>query len=278
MAYNVLIVDDSETTRSMIAKTLRLAGVDMGELFEASDGVEALEVLRSRWVDVVFADLNMPVMDGLELISHMREDGLLATVPVVVVSTEGSIRRMGDLCDMGVVAYVRKPFTPEELGKLVREILAEPAALDLSAVEAAFQEALEGFAFRVADRVDPAPEAPERVLVATMRFSGTAARGSVTIAVAEQTSRNLAADALGVSPDEAGPHAGLDTLRELLNVTCGRILTALYGDEPVFDLAPPHVEPGDAGAWHELASHADTLAFDAEGEALLLSLAVDRGR
>ncbi len=123
MAINVLVVDDSEIVRQVIAKTLQLAGVPVNQLFMAGNGKEALEILAENWVDLVFSDINMPVMTGIELIEEMHKDDLLKTVPVIVVSTEGSVTRMEELRAKGVSAYVRKPFTPETLRKVVEEVL-----------------------------------------------------------------------------------------------------------------------------------------------------------
>ncbi len=125
MAYNVLLVEDSATVRDVIAKTLQLAGVDIGELHQAGNGAEALEVLRTKWVDVVFTDINMPVMNGVELVQRMSDDGLLATIPVIILSTDGSATRVEQLMSKGVRAYVRKPFTPEILRTVILEVLEE---------------------------------------------------------------------------------------------------------------------------------------------------------
>ncbi|HOJ32248.1 MAG TPA: response regulator [Candidatus Hydrogenedentes bacterium] len=123
MAINVLVVDDSETVRQVIAKTLQLANLPIGQVFMAGNGKEALDVLADNWVDLVFSDINMPVMGGIELIERMRSDELLKTIPVIVVSTEGSTTRIEELRAKGVSAYVRKPFTPETLRKVVEDVL-----------------------------------------------------------------------------------------------------------------------------------------------------------
>jgi two-component system chemotaxis response regulator CheY len=123
MPYNILIVDDSETVRAVIGRTLEMAGVPVRTLREAQNGEEALAILRDDWIDLVFTDINMPVMSGVEMIQHMQEDDLLGTIPVVVVSTEGSKTRIEDLMDRGVRAYIRKPFTPEKVKKIVDELL-----------------------------------------------------------------------------------------------------------------------------------------------------------
>ena len=125
MAYNILIVDDSQMIRKVIAKALDIAKIPVGKLFEASNGKEGLEVLKQEWVDLVLVDINMPVMGGVEMVENMAEDGLMSSVPVVIVSTEGSQTRIEDLSSKGVRAYIRKPFTPEQLKQVVGEILEE---------------------------------------------------------------------------------------------------------------------------------------------------------
>lgn len=123
MAYNILVVDDSATMRAVIAKTLRLGGVDVGTLFEAGNGIEGLEILRREWIDLVLADINMPEMGGMRMVEEMKADDSLGTIPIVIVSTEGSAARLGELKERGVSAILRKPFPPEELKKTVDALL-----------------------------------------------------------------------------------------------------------------------------------------------------------
>jgi two-component system chemotaxis response regulator CheY len=125
MPYNILLVDDSETVRAIIAKTLALADIPTANVYQAANGKEALEILSREWVDLVFADINMPVMGGVEMIEKMYGDGLLKTIPVIIVSTEGSLTRIDELKSMGVKAYIRKPFTPEMLRKVVDGIMEQ---------------------------------------------------------------------------------------------------------------------------------------------------------
>ena len=126
MAYNVLIVDDSATTRAIIARTLEIVpGIELNEIFQASNGKEALETLDRNWVDIVFADINMPVMDGVAMVEQMAKRKDIAKIPVIIISTEGSQTRIEELLRLGVRAYVRKPFTAEEVGQVVSDILGE---------------------------------------------------------------------------------------------------------------------------------------------------------
>jgi two-component system chemotaxis response regulator CheY len=123
MSFNILIVDDSRTIRSVIKKTLLIAGIPTSELYEASNGLEGLQIMKDNWVDLCFADINMPVMSGIEMIEKMQEDQELAKLPVVIVSTEGSKTRIEELFRKGVRAYLRKPITPEIIRNVVREVL-----------------------------------------------------------------------------------------------------------------------------------------------------------
>jgi two-component system chemotaxis response regulator CheY len=128
MALNLLIVDDSETVRAVLAKTLQLSGISVGELHKAANGKEALEILKDHWIDLIFSDINMPVMGGMEMIQQMQQDDVLKTIPVIVVSTEGSMTRIEQLKAQGVRAYIRKPFTPELVRAVVEDIIG-PAGL-----------------------------------------------------------------------------------------------------------------------------------------------------
>ncbi len=127
MAYNIMIVDDSLTARTFIARTLEISGVELQQVFQARNGQEALDLLQREWVDIVFVDINMPVMNGVELVRRMRASEVLKSVPVIVISTDRSAQRMNELKAAGVQAYLTKPITPEELKSIVERYLT-PAA------------------------------------------------------------------------------------------------------------------------------------------------------
>ncbi len=115
---HVLIVDDSPILRAAIKKVVKLAGVP-----EAGNGVEALEVLETVWIDLVLLDLNMPVMDGEQFATELRKREDLQDVAVVVVSTEANRDRLDRMRALGVERTLRKPFEPEDLCRLIGEVL-----------------------------------------------------------------------------------------------------------------------------------------------------------
>lgn len=123
MAYNILIVDDSALTRTVMERTVRMCGVEISEIRAAGHGKEALEVLESFWPDIVFCDINMPVMDGLQFVLALKGSTEWNDLPVVIVSTEGSETRMEELRRNGVQGYIRKPFAPEDVAEMIQQIL-----------------------------------------------------------------------------------------------------------------------------------------------------------
>ena len=122
MAINVLIVDDSAVMRAMILKTMRMSGIELGEVHQAADGQQGLEALNAHWIDLVLLDINMPVMNGEQMIERMQAEPDLKNIPVIVVSTEGSEARIDRLKSQGA-QFVRKPFSPETFLDTVKDLL-----------------------------------------------------------------------------------------------------------------------------------------------------------
>lgn len=123
MAYNILIVDDSAVIRSIVRKSLSMVGLDIGTIFEAGNGQEALERLRDEWIDVVFADLNMPVMNGMELMEAMAAEDAVVNTPVVIVSSDRSVARRERLEELGISGFIKKPFRPEMFRDVIASVL-----------------------------------------------------------------------------------------------------------------------------------------------------------
>jgi two-component system chemotaxis response regulator CheY len=131
MAVNILLVDDSAVMRSMIQKTLTLSGLQIGEIHQAGNGREGLQQLESGWIDLVIADINMPVMNGEEMIEQMHAREEWRGIPTVVVSTEGSQPRIERLQRLGV-RFVHKPFSAESIRDTLKEMLGSEVFHDRS--------------------------------------------------------------------------------------------------------------------------------------------------
>jgi len=132
MALNVLIVDDSKIMRSMISKTMSMSGLPLGEIHQAGNGKEGLDALDDNWVDLVIVDINMPVMNGEEMIDRMKENPHTKDIPTLVVSTEGSKTRIERLREKGA-RFIHKPFTPERIRDTVRDLTGIGAGDETSA-------------------------------------------------------------------------------------------------------------------------------------------------
>lgn len=127
MAYNVLIVDDSPGMRKVIRKMLGQSGFETGLCVEAGDGLEALAVLAKESVDIVFTDINMPNMNGEELMERISVTPAYKHLLVLVVSTDRSEERMQRMTALGAKGYVTKPFVPRTLGYALTKLTARSA-------------------------------------------------------------------------------------------------------------------------------------------------------
>lgn len=118
-----MIVDDSATTRAIIKRVVQMSGVPLEKLYEAANGKQALEQLAANHIDLVFADLHMPEMSGVELTHAILGNPATREIPVVVVSAEPNASRIEELKREGIKGYLRKPFAPEAIRNLVTELL-----------------------------------------------------------------------------------------------------------------------------------------------------------
>ena len=125
MAFNVLIVDDSSSMRAIVKKIIKVSGFNVGEFLAAADGKEALKVLQDEWVDVVLTDINMPNMNGMELIAQMKKNEMMRSIPVLMVTTEGSEKKIQEAMNLGAKGYIKKPFLPEDIKRSLSSIMGE---------------------------------------------------------------------------------------------------------------------------------------------------------
>jgi len=125
MPYSVLIVDDSPVMRTFIRRVMRLSGFEVGECWEASNGEEALAELREHRVDVILTDINMPKMNGEELLKRLEQEGTLRKVPALVISTDATKNRILRMLSLGAEGYMTKPFSPESLREELERILGD---------------------------------------------------------------------------------------------------------------------------------------------------------
>ena len=127
MEINVLIVDDSAVMRKIIGRSIRHAVADIKEVYEAADGWEALAELEKREVSIIFSDLNMPKMSGLEFLRALAKTAHKGK-PVIMVTTEGVEQTVTEALSLGAVGFVRKPFEVSQLESVIGQALERLAA------------------------------------------------------------------------------------------------------------------------------------------------------
>ena len=115
MPIDVLVVDDSAAIRKILQRVLAQTELPLGTILEAGDGFEAIERLTANNIGLVLTDINMPNMDGIELLKKIRENPQWKSIPVVMITTEGSQQKVLGAVDLGAAGYVRKPFTADQI-------------------------------------------------------------------------------------------------------------------------------------------------------------------
>ena len=120
---DVLIVDDSAAIRKILQRVLRQTDLPLGEIHEAGDGTEAVELLNSRRFGLVLSDINMPHMDGLQLLARVKEMEHMKNVPVIMITTEGGQGKVMEAVQLGATGYVRKPFTADQIKEKLAGVL-----------------------------------------------------------------------------------------------------------------------------------------------------------
>lgn len=122
----ILIADDSGTARMFIKQCLEISISEDVEFLEAANGQEALQILKSEAVDLLVSDLNMPVLDGRELIRRVSASPKLHGMPVMVITSSGNEARKRELLDLGAKVVLRKPVNPMKIAEGLESVMATP--------------------------------------------------------------------------------------------------------------------------------------------------------
>ena len=126
MDSDVLVVDDSAAIRKILTRVLRQTGMAIQTIHEAGDGQDALALMAQHRIDLVLSDINMPKMDGLQLLASLKAAPQWQKIPVVMITTEGGETKVAEAVRLGAAGYVRKPFTADQIKEKLVGIL-EPA-------------------------------------------------------------------------------------------------------------------------------------------------------
>jgi two-component system, chemotaxis family, chemotaxis protein CheY len=276
MSLNVLVVDDSPVMRRMVRRSLGMSGLSVGEVHEAGNGLEALTVLGKNAVDVVIADINMPEMDGVEMVERMAADRALSHLPVVMVSSDRSEGKIERLKALGVRAYLTKPFRPETFKEVVEELVPEDPPIKTEPTKGLLADlasnALEECAFVMAKPTDDAFGWSEDVVYATIGFDGPR-DGDLVIAAHHDMGAELAASMLGVDPDDPDVEESVaSALAEVANILCGVVVAQIFGSDAPCRLGLPEVGHGGSTP----AAGVSVTLVDDERRPIFVSLALRR--
>jgi two-component system chemotaxis response regulator CheY len=115
MTVDVMIVDDSAAIRKILRRMLNQVGLPLGNIVEAGDGGEALEKLRQQPINLILSDINMPNMDGIQLLTELKSKSESKQIPVIMITTEGSEAKVMEAVQLGARGYIKKPFTSEQI-------------------------------------------------------------------------------------------------------------------------------------------------------------------
>ena len=118
----ILIVDDSAMMRAMIKRVIKLADVAVEDILEATNGAEALELLKQHDIQLLLTDINMPVMNGAEMLREISLNDRWRNMNRVIISTDGSTVRREEAEELDVRCYLEKPFSPEVLRDVLNEL------------------------------------------------------------------------------------------------------------------------------------------------------------
>src|SRR5690349_18438919 len=123
MEADVLVVDDSAAIRKILQRVLRQTGMSIRIIHEAGDGQEALDLLAAHRVELILTDINMPKMDGLQMLASIKSSPHWRDIPVVMITTEGGETKVAEAVKLGAAGYVRKPFTADQIKEKLAGIL-----------------------------------------------------------------------------------------------------------------------------------------------------------
>lgn len=122
---SVLIVDDSSVMRKIIERSLRQAGLELEKVIEADNGADALTLVEANTIDLIFSDVNMPEMDGLEFLRQVQGIEKAKGIPILMITTDGSEQKVVEAITLGAKGYIRKPFSADQVRAQVAQLLPQ---------------------------------------------------------------------------------------------------------------------------------------------------------
>lgn len=276
---NVLVVDDSKTTRFVLRRCLSFCGVEPEDMREAADGQIALDAILANPPDLVLCDINMPNMNGMELLQELHDRGITPGLPVVMITSRAGARQTLEAVRLGARKLLRKPFNPQSIFLALEEYLSteeeddgydtfgEPNLVqadqqpdsdppDLPDLSVAMADTLERFAFVVPEVSD---QVPTRQVLFQARIAYTKpVHAELTLSFTRLAATTICENLLGHDPEE-DDGARCDAVAEIVNVLAG----VLYNTDTDVEFGLPSlsiVAPGEP-----LGPHSVVFSIDDDG-------------
>lgn len=120
MKFNCLIVEDEEAIRLLLKKFLFKSDLDINDIYEAKNGKEGIEVLKNHKINLMFVDIYMPIMDGMEMLDYVRDHPEFKNIPAIVVSVENDEKRIEAIVRKGL-GFIHKPFTYKLINQEIKK-------------------------------------------------------------------------------------------------------------------------------------------------------------
>jgi two-component system chemotaxis response regulator CheY len=274
MAINILIVDDSSLTRKKIKRIIEMTEMEVGEFLEAENGCQALEILAQSEVGLVLADLNMPEMNGAEMIHRIKSNEDTKSIPVVVISTESRTSRLKELLAFGIKDYLHKPFAPEDFQELISKLWDKTTEEVSDLVTMALSQALETTTFSMIMPIEDNMSTPNRTVCAKIGFTGTK-KGTIEILAGMELCQILAQIFAGLT--DTDEESACDVMQELANVTCGLFLPMVVSStSDLFDITIPTAKVcNDSTQWDDFTSDDDSHILNVEGYMVATKLTIN---
>ncbi|OFZ80193.1 MAG: hypothetical protein A2583_11320 [Bdellovibrionales bacterium RIFOXYD1_FULL_53_11] len=292
----VMIADDSGTARMFTRRCLEISGIQGAEFIEVPNGVEAMKALADAAVDVIFTDLNMPDMDGVELLREVKASQKLKHIPVIVVTSAHNPAKEAELVGLGAYRVLGKPVSPAIItaaielllsdgtvkGGAVKEEVQNVEAVVVEklhqAVEKAVGETFENMAFLEANRDSDGAFAGVRMDDALWSRLETISpvKGMITILMHPKLASELTRVMFGLSDENPTESMLSDAMNEFVNTIGGRLMRYYVVAEKTFKLGLPSAGRGgvvfSAHAQKDMFTVGDGwLCVVVEGKEMILS-------
>ena len=121
----IIVADDSALARMFLIKYINVAGINDAQFLEAENGLEVLDIMKDTLPDLLISDLNMPEMDGVELVRRINASPKLSGTPIIIVTSAGNAAQREELMSLGVKAILTKPINPPEIVSAIGGLLSE---------------------------------------------------------------------------------------------------------------------------------------------------------